>query len=106
MIAFDLDGTLAEYHGWKGVSHIGAPVPKMIDRLLFHIENGDECIIFTSRVGHDDVHQNTMAEHHISKWLRDNDLPYMKITARKLPGIRLFYDDRALHVEKNLGVVI
>lgn len=25
-IGVDLDGTLAEYHGWKGVDHIGPPV--------------------------------------------------------------------------------
>src|SRR5262245_48902352 len=26
-IGVDLDGTLAEYHGWKGIEHIDRPVP-------------------------------------------------------------------------------
>lgn len=31
-IAVDLDGTLAEYDGWKGSAHIGNPVPKMVEK--------------------------------------------------------------------------
>jgi len=26
-VAVDLDGVLAEYHGWKGLDHIGDPIP-------------------------------------------------------------------------------
>ena len=29
-IYVDLDGTLAEHHGWKGVDHIGKPIPAMV----------------------------------------------------------------------------
>lgn len=29
-IGVDLDGTLAVYDEWRGVSHIGAPVPAML----------------------------------------------------------------------------
>lgn len=32
-IGVDLDGTLAEYGGWKGADHIGAPVPAMLARV-------------------------------------------------------------------------
>ena len=30
-IGFDLDGTLAEYDGWKGIEHIGKPIKPMCD---------------------------------------------------------------------------
>ena len=32
-IGVDLDGTLAHYNGWKGIEHVGDPVPAMIDRV-------------------------------------------------------------------------
>ena len=32
-IGVDLDGTLAEYHGWQGIEHIGEPIPKMMARV-------------------------------------------------------------------------
>lgn len=31
-IGVDLDGTLAEYDGWKGPDEIGAPVEPMVER--------------------------------------------------------------------------
>lgn len=33
-LGVDLDGTLAEYTGWKGASHIGAPIKPMQIRVL------------------------------------------------------------------------
>jgi len=41
-IGVDLDGTLAKYGEWRGVEHIGEPIPPMVDRVkgghwqLFH----------------------------------------------------------------------
>lgn len=32
-IGVDLDGTLAHYEGWKGVEHIGEPIPAMVERI-------------------------------------------------------------------------
>jgi hypothetical protein len=32
-VGVDLDGTLAEYHGFKGPEHIGKPIPKMVARV-------------------------------------------------------------------------
>ena len=33
-IAVDLDGTLARYDGWKGIDHIGDPIPLMVSRVM------------------------------------------------------------------------
>jgi hypothetical protein len=32
-IGVDLDGTLAKYGEWRGVEHIGEPIPPMVDRV-------------------------------------------------------------------------
>ena len=52
-IGVDLDGTLAHYDGWKGVDHIGDPVPKMLMRVLDWRRQGLAVRIFTARVACD-----------------------------------------------------
>lgn len=49
-IGIDLDGTLAEYDGWKGVEHIGKPIPSMVKRVKEWISEGKDVRIFTARV--------------------------------------------------------
>ena len=49
-IGIDLDGTLAEYDGWKGVEHIGKPIPSMVERVKAWIIEGKDVRIFTARV--------------------------------------------------------
>jgi hypothetical protein len=47
-VAVDLDGVLAEYDGWKGVKHIGDPIPgarQFIERLREHFR----VVLFTTR---------------------------------------------------------
>lgn len=39
-IGVDLDGTLAYYSGWKGIEHVGDPVPAMINRVRAWLANG------------------------------------------------------------------
>ena len=39
-VGVDLDGTLAQYDGWKGVDHIGDPVPKMLERVRNWLADG------------------------------------------------------------------
>ena len=49
-IGVDLDATLAEYNGWKGIEEIGDPVPAMADRVRKWIEEGQPIKIMTARV--------------------------------------------------------
>lgn len=49
-IGVDLDGTIAEYHGWVSPTHIGAPIPKMVERVKVWLSEGKEVRIFTARV--------------------------------------------------------
>jgi hypothetical protein len=48
-IGVDLDGTLAEYHGW-GSGAIGKPVPLMVERVKRWHAEGKDVRIFTARV--------------------------------------------------------
>lgn len=49
-IGFDLDGTLAEYDGWKGIENIGNPVKPMVDLVKQMHGEGKVVKILTARV--------------------------------------------------------
>jgi hypothetical protein len=49
-IGVDLDGTLARYDRWRGVQHIGEPVPAILDEVRKWLAIGHEVRIFTARV--------------------------------------------------------
>lgn len=48
-IAFDFDGVLAHYDGWRGHNHLGKPIPGMKDLLWELKESGWTIIIYTTR---------------------------------------------------------
>ena len=48
-ILVDLDGTLAIYNGYVGPTHIGEPVPKMLERVKSWLADGKTVKIFTAR---------------------------------------------------------
>lgn len=95
--AVDLDGTLANYDGWKGEHHIGEPVPKMLDNVKTWLEQGDRVVIFTARAKTDS------AKAHITKWLLKHGLPKLEITNVKTPKMDFFYDDKAVGIAANTG---
>lgn len=49
-IGVDLDGTLAHYDIWRGPTHIGEPVPAMVERVKRWLSEGRDVRIFTARV--------------------------------------------------------
>lgn len=101
VIAFDLDGTLAKYTGWRGMQHIGIPIKKMVDKAMAYHNVGKKVVIFTARVSVDRTN-----EKFIKKWLADNKLPLWQITAIKSMKFVKIYDDRAIAVETNTGRIL
>lgn len=100
-IGCDLDGCLAEYHGY-GDGKIGKPVPKMLERVKKWIEDGQEVRIMTARAAtgnSDDIKA-------IEDWLEENDIGGLAITNEKDYEMILLYDDRCVQVEKNTGRII
>lgn len=99
-IGVDLDGTLARYTGWKGSTHIGKPIPRMVRRIRRWVSHGKHVKIFTAR-GDDEKSVNA-----IKKWLKDNDLPDLEITNLKGKDCIEFWDDKAVRVQKNTGRIV
>lgn len=104
VVAFDLDGTLAEYDGWKGEMHIGAPVPKMVARWKEYRAKEVVCVIFTARWSDDPAKEMAMKQ--IQAWALQNLDEIPPITNEKTPNIVRIYDDRARQVLENEGVVV
>ncbi|BBF92654.1 dATP/dGTP pyrophosphohydrolase domain-containing protein [Blastochloris tepida] len=106
-IGVDLDGTLAEYHGWKGIDHIGEPVPAMLDRVKAWLSEGKDVRIFTARVSHDGTAARMMdaqrALIHITNWLVQHLGRPLPITCTKDFAMIELWDDRAVQVIQNAG---
>lgn len=106
----DLDGTLATYNGWKGADHIGEPIPLMVERVKQWIEQGKEVRIFTARVSHDGtqrrIEEAASAYTAISKWCETHLGRPLAITNIKDYSMVVLFDDRAIQVERNTGVLV
>jgi len=102
-IGVDLDGTLAEYGGWKGHTHIGRPVWPMVDRVKAWLEKGHKVKIFTARVSGDAKEAAEVTEE-IHRWLRDHaGLPELEVTCVKDYAMIELWDDRCVQVKMNTG---
>ena len=109
-IGVDLDGTLAEYTGWKGADHIGAPVPAMVERVKSWLAEGKDVRIFTARVwfprngcGAERWDEATAAHFAIERWCREHIGRSLPITCEKDYGMVELWDDRAVQVIPNTG---
>lgn len=131
-IGFDLDGTLAEYHGWMGEQNIGAPVAPMVNLIRQLHERGVEVKIVTARVSPRgqpvSVHLNPyMAEsltveapdkmpwafeirwgarEFIQEWCYRNLGFVPEITHEKDYRMLYLVDDRCVQVEPNTGRIL
>lgn len=100
-IGVDLDGTLAHYDEWRGVEHIGEPIPEMLDRVKRWVfTEGRNVRIFTARVSGGDPRGSTR---YIKEWLVQQGLPILPIVCCKDFDMIELWDDRVVQVEKNTG---
>lgn len=105
-IGVDLDGTLAEYHGWQGINHIGPPIEPMVARVKQWLAEGQEVRIFTARVSSDDSSELIVIRAAIHKWCREHIGRTLEVTNVKDYGMKELYDDRCVTVEQNTGRLI
>lgn len=103
-IGVDLDGTLAEYHGWIDGGGIGAPVPAMLARVKAWIANGIDVRIVTARVAHEQ--QRNQQHALIWAWCLRHLGRGLPVTHQKDMAMIELWDDRAVTVEVNTGKVI
>jgi hypothetical protein len=99
-IGVDLDGTLAQYGGWKGPEHIGEPIPAMMARVNQWLAEGKQVKIFTARACIPEQVQP------IRDWLKKHGLPELEITNVKDFSMIELWDDRCVHVKINTGEVL
>jgi hypothetical protein len=114
-IGVDLDGTLAEYGGWQGPQHIGAPIAPMVERVKRWLADGHEVRIFTARVdgggvalqmGNADgeaVRDVSVVRGFIEAWCEEHIGAVLPITNVKDYGMVELWDDRAVRVVMNVG---
>lgn len=102
-IGVDLDGTLAEYHGWKGPGDIGIPIPLMVNRVIRWKAQGKDVRIMTARVspGKGDAAACRIA---IELWMHKNLGFILPITHEKDYMMVELWDDRVVQVIPNTGV--
>lgn len=104
-IGVDLDGTLAHYDGWKGLDHIGAPIPKMVARVKQWLEEGRDVRIFTARMaGHGLGGCDVLTP--IQMWCVAYLGKVLPVTNVKDFGMVELWDDRAVQVVINTGNAI
>lgn len=105
-VGVDLDGTLAFYDGWKGIEHIGTPIPEMVKRVKGELEreNGYEIKIFTARVACNppELHEVIM---HIDAWCKQVFGRTFEVTNVKDMMMVSCWDDRAVEIVPNTGMV-
>jgi len=98
----DLDGTLAEYHGWLGVGNIGKPIHSMLQRVNKWIEEGETVKIFTARVCSTNPEREEEIKA-IQEWSLQHIGIILEVTAEKDYGMIELWDDRCIRVEHNTG---
>lgn len=96
-IGVDLDGTLAEYAGWKGPDHIGTPIPAMLVRVQAWIRDGFTVKVFTARACVPEQVQP------VKEWLARHGLADLEVTNVKDFGMVELWDDRCVRVRTNTG---
>ncbi len=106
----DLDGTLAEYDGFKGPDVIGAPIPRMVARVKQWLAEGIEVRIFTARVYADKnehrIRDAEIARDAITTWCEKHIGQPLKVTCTKDYGMLVVYDDRCTQVQANTGRIL
>jgi len=101
-IGVDLDGTLAEYHGWKGGHHIGNPVPPMVERVKEWVGRGIDVKIFTARVAPGNPDEEVSRDE-IAAWCLEHLGFRLPVTATKDYGMVELWDDRCVQIIPNTG---
>ena len=64
LIAFDFDGVIAQYDGFKGTDHFGKPIESVVNAIRILKQQGHKIIIYSTR-----------GKEMLQKYCKDNDIP-------------------------------
>lgn len=115
-IGVDLDGCLAHYDKWRGIGHIGDPVPAMVDLVKAYLAKGIEVRVFTARVCRDlelndaspraVIDEADLVRTTIIAWCEKHIGQALPVTCSKDMAMITLYDDRCVQVEPNTGIAL
>ena len=106
-IGVDLDGTLAHYDRWRGATHIGAPVAKMVGHVKTWLAHGDYDVkVFTARVSSRDEQERAAVEQAIHVWCEEHIGQRLEVVCAKDYAMVALFDDRATQVRPNTGITL
>ena len=95
-ICIDLDGVLAEYHGWAGAEVIGDPIDGAVE-FTRRIAEFAKITIHTARFKDSPKRDCAAIETRIRDWLDRNQFAYDELhTGPGKPGADAYIDDRAV----------
>lgn len=107
-IGVDLDRTLAHYDQYRGLNHIGEPIPAMVERVKAWLAEGRDVRIFTARIAQSNYRQTPEAIFEtieaIEQWCIRHLGRALKVTCIKDAHMEQLWDDRAVAVYPNKGV--
>ncbi len=110
-IGVDLDGTLAHYDEWRGIEHIGEPIPKMAERVRAWLAEGKAVRIVTARVSRllcseesAEYREGAVAQQHIEDWCLKHFDVILPVQCHKDFGMVELWDDRCVQVLFNTGL--
>lgn len=108
--AFGVDGTIAEYFGWVPDGSIGKPIPSMIRRIKRYLKEGRDVRLCTARVnpaGRAAFPEQFEAQKGIiNAWCMEYIGQTLPICYEKDLHMALLFDDRAMQVIPNTGVLV
>lgn len=104
---FDLDGTLARYDGWKGIDHIGEPIPAMVALIKRLHAEGKIVKVMTARVApRNDTVNGHDARYYVCEWCAKHLGFTPDVVFQKDAHMIQLYDDRVKQVVPNTGILV
>lgn len=105
-IGVDLDGTLAVHEKWLHELYIGAPIPRMVERVRGWLARGWIVRIMTARVCNEPGLRTLPVEQvraAIEDWTEEHIGTRLQVTCEKDYAMVELWDDRAVQVIPNTG---
>lgn len=99
-IGVDFDGTLSRYEERRGIEAMGSACTPMLRRIHEWLEQGVPVRLMTARAA------DPSLARFLQPWLREHNLPPLPVTASKDTDLLQCWDDRAVQVEHNTGVIL
>ena len=95
--AFDFDGVIADYHGFKGVEHTGEPIPEVVQTIRNLKSLGHMIVIYSTRGS--EILKDYCNKYDIPvDYINDN--PRVPNENRGKPVAHVYVDDRSVCFRK------